>query len=177
MKASDFLKSRGRPSAPHPVTLILVDDSGEGPQGLREAQAVMRFVVDRKHAEALDKAAESLRGSKVPATEESTRAREQAHLLHEILRDKESPAEPFFDSPEEAFSMLVSDERLRLLFEYQQFKESVLPALDKPEDLAAFQEDAKSLFFGDLLKKHGYWRTLRALPSLARILGTLPPNS
>lgn len=168
MKAAEaFLQGRGKPAPSHPVKILLVH-SGGVEQQVQEVEAVFRLVPDRLYAEAIEDAAASARKMKEPPTDEVRRALEQSHLLHAILRDKDAPATPFFDGPDEARALLLPDSRVELIGEYQRWKESVLPTHLTPEEFKAFEEDAKALFLPALLSKYGYWPTLWALASLAR---------
>lgn len=173
MKASDFFAQRGKPAPSHPVKVRLVDISGES-QRFVEAEARMRFVPDRLHAEALDDAAAFLAKARTPPTDESRRSREQAHLLHTVLRDAAAPIEPFFDSPDQCATMLVPDERIRLLAEYQHWQQTHFPDSVAVEEFKAMVEDAETFTLPALLSKYGYWPIRRALTSLALAFGTSP---
>ena len=171
MKAAEYVKQRGAPAPSHPITVRLVDSSVGENQTFTDALAVFVLVPDRLHMAALDAAAKMADGLNPPASQETRTAMEQAHFLCAALRDKDARSGPFFDGPEECRAMLVPDERMRLLVEYQRFVATAYPAMLTDAETRAFAEDAKALFLGDLLSKQGYWQTLRALPSFARILG------
>ena len=163
MKANEFIKRHGVPAPSQPIKILLVD-SGATDAKTAEAEAVFRLVTDKMQSEALCDAAKA----GAPAAEEARVALEHAHLLHAILRDKDRPAEPFFDGADEVLAFLVPDERIRVLGVYQLWKEQQIPSEITKEQYQAMVEDAKHLFFGDLLTKYGYWPTRWALPSLAR---------
>jgi hypothetical protein len=171
MKAAEYVKNRGKPAPSHPVTLRLLDSSVGESQSFTEAPAVFCLVSDRLHTGALDAANRKADEANPPASAETRIAMEQAHFLCAALRDKDAPSAPFFDGPEECRAMLNADERLRLIVEYQRFVATSYPAVLTDAETKAFAEDAKALFLGDLLSRRGYWQTLRALPSFARVLG------
>lgn len=173
MKASQFFKTAGRfkPAPSHPVALRLVNEDG-GVQSFAEAEAVFRFVPQSLHDDAGGDAAKALATSKTPVTDERRRAEEQVHLLYAALRDKSAPAEPFFDDVETCRAMLMPDERIRLLAEYQHFVETHFPESITPEKFKEMVEDASTFSVSALLSKYGYWPTRRALASLAVRFGT-----
>lgn len=176
MNAAEFLASRGRSIPTHPVTVRLLDPSD--PTKLADAPAVFRLVPERLRLAALDKAAESLAALKSPASDNRRIAEEAYHLLVEAVRQESAPAAPFFETVVQAKSMLLESEAVRLLSEYQRYTDTHFPASLSEAEIAELSEAARGHFLSDLLTSYGYWRILRALPSLAVISGaSLMPTS
>ena len=163
MKASEFLKARGKPAPSQPVTIHLVADTGTEQSEALGAPAVFRFVSDRIKADADGDAAAALARLKSPATDEIRAAYEQSYFLHAALRDATAPAEPFFDGADECRAMLVPTERLRLLAVYQQWIELQFPDDFDSVKLKEAMADAESFTVSALLLKYGYVTTRRCV--------------
>lgn len=169
MKASEFFKQRGQPAPSLPVKLRLVCDV-DSTQEIRDATAVFRFVPDRIKTDAdgdASKALATLQAKGIPLTDEIRAAHGQSHLLHAILRDASSPAEPFFDGPDEARAMLMPSERIRLLGAYQAWVEKEFPGEMSAAEFKEAMADAEGFTGRDLLTKYGYDTTRRLLIFLA----------
>lgn len=160
--AKQFLRDRGRPAPSEPVKIHLVDDSGTAQTEAEGAPAVFRFVSDRTKAEADADAARAiaaLEAKGVPVGGELRAAYEHAHFLHAALRNPASPLSPFFDSADEARSMLMPSERLRLLAAYQTWVEQRFPGDFDSEKFKEAMADAETFSVRALLIKYGYATT------------------
>lgn len=181
MKAIDLLASHGRAIPLHPVTVRLLTPAD--PSMVAEAPAVLRFVSDRARLAAADSAAESIAKNTAlsvagPPSAERRAQEEAYHLLAQAVRDKESPASVFFESVEQAKSMLVNSEALRLVNEYERYVATHFPESLTEQEARAIAEDARNFTGADLLRSRGYWQILRALPYLAVTFGaSLIPTS
>jgi len=169
MNAIQFLTDRGRSVPLHPVTVRLLDPAD--PSRTAEASAVLRFVPDRLRLAAEDAAAASISKLPTPVSPERRAAEEAYHLLVQAVRQESDPASVFFETCDQAKSMLVDAEAIRLRNEYERYKETHFPATLSPDDLKRIAEAAKNHFLSDLLISEGYWPILRALPSLAMHFG------
>jgi hypothetical protein len=176
MDAKKFLSDRSRSVPLHPVTVRLVDPAD--PARLAEAQAVLRFVPERLRLRAEDDAADSLAKLKTAATTERRAAEEAYHFLVQAVRQADAPGSNFFETVDEAKSMLVLDEALRLKSEYERYKSVNFPEILSDEEARKIAEDAKNFCVADLLRSYGFWPILRALPFLAVQSGaSLTPGS
>lgn len=169
MNAIEFLTSRGRAVPLHPVTVHLIDP--QDPGRVADASAVLRFVPERLRLAAEDAAAESLAKSKTVPTPDRRASEEAYHFLVQAVRQESSPSVLFFDTVEQAKSMLVDSEALRLRNEYERYKTTHFPATLTDEEAQRIAEDARNFTVADLLRSYGYWRTLSALPFLAVTFG------
>ena len=176
MNAADFLAKGGNAIPVHPVTVTLVDP--KNPSLRIDAAAVLRFVPDRLRLAATDTATETLSRLKAPPSDERRATEEAYHLLVEAVRQESDPAQIFFQSVDQAKSMLLDVEALRLRNEYERYKDTHFPQQLSPEQVKEIAEATKNHFFGDLVRHYGYWPILRALPSLAVSSGaSLMPTS
>jgi len=169
MNAVQFLADRGRSVPLHPVKVRLLDPAD--PSRAAEASAVLRFVPDRLRLAAEDAAAGAIAKLQGPVSPERRAAEEAYHLLVQAVRQESDPASLFFETVEQAKSMLVDSEAIRLRNEYERYKETHFPATLTQEEIKRIAEAAKTHFLSDLLTSEGYWPILRALPSLAMICG------
>lgn len=177
MKASEFMKSRGKPAPSLPVTLHLVSTAGSESQDAEGAPAVFRFVPDRIKTDAdadASRALAAIAAKGTPVTDEIRAAYEHAHLLHAILRDADKPGEPFFDGADECRAMLMPSERLRLLGDYQAWIDVNFPSITDPAKFKEAMADAESFTVKALLTKYGYAITRNCVISSALTLGTTP---
>lgn len=169
MNASQLLSSLGRVVPVHPVTVRLLDPVD--PTKVAEAPAVLRFVPDRLRLAAEDAASESLAKLVSPPSSERRAAEEAYHFLVQAIRQSDAPASLFFDTVDQCKSMLIDSEALRLRNEYERYKVSNFPESFTKEEAQKIADDARNFTLADLLRSHGYWQILRALPSLAVIFG------
>jgi hypothetical protein len=169
MNAVQFLADRGRSVPLHPVTIHLLDPAD--PSRVAEAPAVLRFVPERNRIAAGDHAAESLAKMKTPPSTERRDAETAYHFLVEAVRQDGAPSAVFFESVEQAKSMLVDSEAMRLVNEYERYKATHFPDSLSQEAAKKIAEDARNFCLSDLLKSYGYWPILRVLPSLAIACG------
>lgn len=168
MDAKAFLASQGKSIPLHPVTIRLVDPAD--PSKVADASAVLRFVPEPARLRAIDAAAESLAKIKNPSSER--RAEEEVyHFLVQAVRQTDAPTVNLFDTVDQCKSMVIASEAQRIHQEYERYVETHFPQTLTQEEIKQIAEDAKQYFFDDLLRRYGYWRILRALPSLAVIFG------
>lgn len=168
MNAAELLSSMGRNIPLHPVAVRLVDPAD--PARVGEVPAVLRFVPDRARLAALDSAAESIAKLNHPTAERRV-AEEAYHLLVQAVRQSDAPARVFFESVEQAKSMLVDAEAIRLRAEYERYQETHFPPFFSDEEARKLAEEARNFTLPDLLRSRGYWPILRALPFLAVTFG------
>lgn len=174
MKASEFIKQRGKPAPSLPVRVRLVDNSGEA-QDVAEAEAVFRFLPDRLKSEADGDAEKALASLKSPITEEIRAAYQQAYMLNAVLRDKAAPLEPFFDGgADECRAMLMPSERIRLLGAYQSWVEREFPEDWTAAKMQEAIKDAGNFSLPDLLSRYGFDITRRCMIFFAVTRTTSP---
>lgn len=171
MKAKDFFEKHAKTGPSHPVDMTLVSDDGKV---AGKAPAVFRLLTDKLMAEAGGDAEQELAHLKTPLNTEITAAYHHSSVLFMALRDKDSPLEPFFESAAACRERLLPSERIRLMGEYQMWREKEYPDVVDVDTFRQMVEDAKGFSFGVLLSKFGYWPIRRALPSLVSAFGPPP---
>lgn len=177
--AKQFLSSKGRSAPVERVSLHLIDDSGTEQREAENVPAVLRYVSDKVQTTAAESAARVIAGMEAKGaavTPEIRAAYEQAHLLHEILRNPAAPMEPFFDSPEEVRQMVPAAERVRLLGAWGSWIERKFPGDITPEAFKEAMADAKVFTVSALLGKYGYATTRSCVISLALTQPTSPTD-
>lgn len=171
MNALEFLQSRGRPAPSHRVAIRLCGKDRNGNEVMADAEAVMVLVSDDARLRCTEEAAAALAKAGKAPTDERLRTEETYHVLCRALRDADQSSKPFFETVLQAQSLLVAVEAVRIMREYQGFVDEHYPEVISVDEMQAMEDDARALFFGDLISKYGYWPIRRALPSLAATLG------
>ena len=167
MNAAEFLSTRGRKLPTHPIKIMLMSREGD----LAEADAVLMFIPDRLRLECLDRASESLAKLNTKPDEERKITEETYFFIQQIVKQVDNPMKNFFETVDQAKSMLMECEVYKIKNEYDRYQATNFPAVLTAEEAGKISEDARNFLFADLLKSYGYWPILRALPFLATKYG------
>lgn len=172
MRLGDFL-SAARPIPHKPIKFKAIGKDPSGNVATTDVDAVFVFVDEHERQRARVEAMEALKKEYKDAEPPPAVVSDEIayHFLFRALRDAQDERITLAESVRALKNALVAKEAARLDEEYNAWIDLEYPDSVTAEEFEKMKQEAKSLFFADLLTAYGFSAIRKALPSLARAYG------